>query len=80
MNGKENIIGKKVHVNGFDVYCETRGHGFHIVLFIPGAMGTCATDFLDQYKGFDLETFTIVTLDLPGYGNSRPPKRDTQGN
>lgn len=83
MNGNNilsNVISKKVHVLGYDIYCETRGKGSHVVMFLPGAMGTCTTDFDEQYKGFDLSTFTIVTWDAPGYGNSRPPKRDTTGN
>jgi hypothetical protein len=85
MNGNSgttssDVISKKVPVCGYDIYCETRGKGPNVVFFFPGAMGTCTTDFQDQYSGFDLSKFTIVTWDAPGYGNSRPPKRNTVGN
>lgn len=49
-------------------------------MFLPGALGTTTTDFLEQYKEFDMTKFTIVTIDFPGYGKSRPPKRNPEGN
>lgn len=76
----DGIISRRVPIDGHDVYCEIRGHGDHVVFFLPGAMGTCTTDFVHQYRGFDASKFTMVTWDAPGYGNSRPPERNCKGN
>lgn len=37
--------------------------------------GTIWTDFSAQIAGFDLNKFTLVVWDPPGYGKSRPPER-----
>jgi pimeloyl-ACP methyl ester carboxylesterase len=79
-SGDEEVISKRIPIDGYNIYCEIRGSGSHVVLFLPGAMGTCTPDFLQQYKGFDKSKFTLVTWDAPGYGNSRPPARNVRGN
>ena len=39
------------------------------------SVGTIWTDFSAQIAGFDLNKFTLVVWDPPGYGKSRPPER-----
>lgn len=46
---------------------------FCFPLFI---LGTIWTDFSPQIIGFDLNKFSIIVWDPPGYGKSIPPKRD----
>lgn len=39
--------------------------------------GCSASDFPDQINGgLDQSLFTLIVIDLPGYGKSRPPERD----
>jgi len=33
------VIGKKLFVNGMNLYYERAGHGSHILLLCPGALG-----------------------------------------
>jgi len=69
------MSGEKIDLDGVSVYYEKFGSGDHILFLLPGVLGTIETDFGDQIKGFDLEKFTIVSWDPPGYGRSRPPER-----
>ncbi|KAG9509079.1 Valacyclovir hydrolase [Fragariocoptes setiger] len=47
-----------------------------VLLLIPGAIGCTVSDFPDQLNGgLDTNKFTIIAIDLPGYGKSRPPER-----
>lgn len=46
-----------------------------IVCIPQNKTGTCSTDFVKQYEGFDLNQFTLICWDAPGYGQSRPPHR-----
>ena len=44
--------------------------------------GTSKTDFLEQVEGedaFDMEKFTIIAPESPGWGRSRPPLRPYGG-
>lgn len=63
-------------VNGVDLYYEQTGQGKHVVLLLPGALGSAKTDFSPQLKSLNKERFTVVGWDPRGYGQSRPPDRD----
>ncbi|PAA47670.1 hypothetical protein BOX15_Mlig009611g3 [Macrostomum lignano] len=63
-------------VLGRPIYYEQVGTGPRRVLLLPGALGSCATDFQPQLKGLNREKYTVVCWDPPGYGHSRPPERD----
>ncbi|CAG2104536.1 unnamed protein product [Medioppia subpectinata] len=68
----------KVDVNGWPIWYEKFGSGPHVLLLIPGAIGTGRTDFDDQLFGeyaLNMNEFTIVAIELPGWGRSRPPIR-----
>ncbi|CAG2122177.1 unnamed protein product, partial [Medioppia subpectinata] len=73
------IISKTcVDVNGWSVWYEKFGSGPKVVLLIPGAIGTGRTDFKEQLKGedeLDYDKFTLIAVELPGWGRSRPPVR-----
>lgn len=65
-------------INGWPVHYEKWGNGDSVVLMIPGAIGTGRTDFLPQLEGsnkLDMQKYTLVAVELPGWGRSRPPKR-----
>lgn len=53
----------RIIVNDVPIYYEKRGTGDHVVLLLPGAMGTTTTDFLVQYKQMDLTKFTLICWD-----------------
>lgn len=53
----------RVTVDDVSIYYEKRGTGDHVVLLLPGAMGTTTTDFLVQYKSMDLTKFTLICWD-----------------
>ena len=56
-------------------YCTT-GNGGHVVLLLPGALGTGRSDFTPQLEGLNsMGKLTLVAWDPPGYGKSRPPNR-----
>ena len=67
----------RVTANGTQLYYERRGAGPHVILCMPGAMGTAETDFSPQLEYFGREGggFTAVSFDPRGYGKSRPPSR-----
>ncbi|OQV22483.1 putative Valacyclovir hydrolase [Hypsibius exemplaris] len=44
------------------------GHGNHVLLLLPGAIGTIETDFGAQMNELDQSIFTLVSWDPPGYG------------
>ncbi|TMS32164.1 hypothetical protein L596_000043 [Steinernema carpocapsae] len=63
------ILGQKI---GYEKY----GHGPNNLLFICGAVGCYKKDFPDHVlRNFNPELVTIVLIDPPGYGKSRPPDR-----
>ncbi|CAG2109251.1 unnamed protein product [Medioppia subpectinata] len=67
-----------VEVNGWTVWAEKFGSGPKTVLLIPGAIGTGRTDFLEVLEGEDelnYDKFTLIAVELPGWGRSRPPVR-----
>ncbi|KAI5633358.1 alpha/beta hydrolase fold domain-containing protein [Phthorimaea operculella] len=67
---------QKIKLDGWDINYLKTGNGPHTVVFLPGTLGTIWTNFQPQIKGFDLDKFTIVAWDPPGYGGSRPPERE----
>ena len=67
-------------VNGVELQYESRGSGSHVLLCIPGAMGTARSDFTPQIDYFgSRDDFRIIAFDPRGYGNSRPPERIFSG-
>lgn len=61
-------------------YCTT-GNGGHVVLLLPGALGTGRSDFTPQLEGLNsMGKLTLVAWDPPGYGKSRPPNRTFPSN
>lgn len=56
-------------------YC-TSGDGGHVVLLLPGALGTGRSDFTPQLESLNSSgKLTLIAWDPPGYGKSRPPNR-----
>ncbi|XP_043264348.1 valacyclovir hydrolase-like [Colletes gigas] len=66
---------QKVNVNGVNINYLRVGSGEHVVLLLPGAMGTIWMNYRPQIEGLSKEKFTIIAWDPPGYGKSRPPDR-----
>ncbi|ELU06268.1 hypothetical protein CAPTEDRAFT_156358 [Capitella teleta] len=50
--------------------------GNHVVLLLPGALGSAKTDFAYQMQNLNKDIFTLIAWDPRGYGQSRPPVRD----
>ncbi|XP_054157227.1 valacyclovir hydrolase-like [Oppia nitens] len=70
--------GKVVDINGWTVWYEKFGTGPEIMLFLPDAIGSGRQDFIHQLEGpqsFSHNEYTIIVMDLPGWGRSRPPER-----
>ncbi|XP_063779134.1 valacyclovir hydrolase isoform X2 [Pseudophryne corroboree] len=70
------VTSGRVHVNGVNLHYQRTGCGDHVVLLLPGALGSTQTDFGPQLKYLNKETFTVVAWDPQGYGLSIPPARD----
>ncbi|KAI1292823.1 Valacyclovir hydrolase [Halotydeus destructor] len=68
----------KVSYNGSDVHYEKSGTGSHAVLLLAPALHSPTERFKGQFSGFDLTKFTLIGLDVPGYGKSRPPERSLE--
>lgn len=67
-------------VNGVELHYESKGSGNHVLLCIPGALGTARSDFTPQMNYFgSRENFKIIAFDPRGYGHSRPPERKFSG-
>ncbi|EDO49935.1 predicted protein, partial [Nematostella vectensis] len=62
-------------VNGVNLHYEKAGCGNHVLLCIPGALGSTQSDFGPQLKGL-CKDFTVIAFDPRGYGKSIPPVRD----
>ncbi|CAG2172511.1 unnamed protein product [Oppiella nova] len=72
----EESFSSSVSVNGWSVWYEKFGSGPKPLLLIPGAIGR--TDFYHQLEGdnvLDFDLVTIIAVELPGWGRSRPPVR-----
>ncbi|XP_066479150.1 valacyclovir hydrolase [Tiliqua scincoides] len=70
------ITSAKVEVNGIHLHYQQTGNGNHVVLLLPGMLGSCQTDFGPQLKSMNKQLFTIIAWDPRGYGKSIPPDRD----
>lgn len=68
-------VSDKITVNGLDLHYEKAGSHSHVVLCMPGALGSTQSDFGPQLTGLS-DRFTVVAFDPRGYGKSRPPERD----
>ncbi|CAG7829373.1 unnamed protein product [Allacma fusca] len=66
----------KILIDAFNLQYEIIGSGKHIVLFLPGFLGTIRSDFDAVFKNIDTTKYQLVAWDPPGYGKSRPPDRD----
>lgn len=64
----------KLALADFTVQFESAGEG-EPLLFLPGALGTGASDFPDQIDWFS-KHYRVIAPDPRGYGQSRPPARD----
>ncbi|ESO83077.1 hypothetical protein LOTGIDRAFT_133979, partial [Lottia gigantea] len=69
-------ISDRVTVNGARIHYTTTGHGNHVVLLLPGALGCAKTDYEPQLNGMKKDKFSMICFDPRGYGKSRPPDRD----
>jgi len=71
-------ISSKIQVHGVEIHYEVAGQSNHVVLCLPGALGSTQSDFGPQLKGLKNE-FTVITFDPRGYGKSIPATRDFPG-
>lgn len=71
------IVESKVRVGDFNINYVKSGSGEKVVLLLPGALGSCWTDFKPQIEGLPnlLPNHTIIAWDPPGYGKSTPPNK-----
>ncbi|KAK6185423.1 hypothetical protein SNE40_007665 [Patella caerulea] len=67
---------QKVQVNDARIHYVKSGVGNHVLLLLPGALGSSKTDFEPQLTGFNKEKFTLISFDPRGFGQSIPPERD----
>lgn len=75
-NMTDQAPGHFLEVGGFKLHYEKLGSGSHVVLLLPGGLGSTRTDFGPQLDQFDKSKYTLVSWDAPGYGYSRPPERN----
>ncbi|XP_050349477.1 valacyclovir hydrolase-like [Nymphalis io] len=61
---------KKIKIKNFEINYLKVGHGPHQVFCVPGMMGTIWSNFKKQIEGFDLNKFSLLIWDAPGYGKS----------
>ncbi|XP_054159492.1 valacyclovir hydrolase-like [Oppia nitens] len=66
----------RVEIDDLSLYYERTGTGEHVVLLLPGVLGTVQIEFSQQWEAFDLTKFTLIAWDPPGFGLSRPPERN----
>lgn len=65
----------EIALPGLTMHFERTGQG-HLLLLMPGALGTGAGDFPGQVGWFAGRGFEVIAPDPRGYGRSRPPERD----
>ncbi|XP_075682801.1 serine hydrolase BPHL isoform X2 [Rhinoderma darwinii] len=70
------ITSGRMEVNGANLHYQRTGCGDHVLLLLPGALGSSQTDFGPQLKFLNKDIFTIIGWDPRGYGLSIPPARD----
>ncbi|CAG7732081.1 unnamed protein product [Allacma fusca] len=62
-------------IQGCNLNYEEVGDGEHVLLLLPGYLGTIETSFGKVVDQMDKTIFRLVCWDPPGYGKSRPPNR-----
>jgi len=72
----EGLTGEKVDVKGKSIHVLRSGHGQQAVLLLPGALGSAATDWMQQLRLLDPAKFSLVGMTVAGFGDSTPPARD----
>jgi len=78
LSGGDDGVWGSVPYAEYNVAYKIYGTGSQVLLLLPGAIGSLETDFaeqLAQHGGLSRDEFTIVAVDLPGYGRSRPPEK-----
>lgn len=77
----EQILEEKQHILDMQIgYCRY-GRGPINLLFICGGVGCYKKDYPESMlRSFDSDEVTIVCIDPPGYGTSRPPDRKQEIN
>ncbi|PIK52783.1 hypothetical protein BSL78_10358 [Apostichopus japonicus] len=65
-----------MEVNGVKFHYQETGKGDHVVLLIPGALGSSKSDYQPQFAKLNKEKFRLIGIDPRGYGKTRPPDRD----
>ncbi|KAL5021330.1 hypothetical protein ScPMuIL_000485 [Solemya velum] len=73
---RSGILSHKIEVNRVRLQFETTGDGSHVILLLPGALGSSRTDFTRQLSDFNKHDFTLIAMDPRGFGKSIPPERD----
>ena len=51
------------------------GSGKHVLVLLPGALGTYETDFTPQLEILNKNKFTVIAVNQRGYGNNRTENR-----
>ncbi|XP_029165336.1 valacyclovir hydrolase-like [Nylanderia fulva] len=74
-NKTREIEERKIKVDGIEINYVKTGRGDHLVLLLPGGLGTIWTNYKPQIENLNTNKFTILAWDPPGYGKSRPPDR-----
>ncbi|CAD5209320.1 unnamed protein product [Bursaphelenchus okinawaensis] len=78
---EERILEDYAEIDDVNIGYERYGHGPNYILGICGGCGSYKKDFPEQVlRAFDPNYFTIVAMDPPGYGKSRPPARNQEIN
>ncbi|KAI6185085.1 putative alpha/beta hydrolase [Aphelenchoides bicaudatus] len=73
---QEPIHEDKIELFDWKIGYARYGHGPNKFLFICGGVGCYKKDYPESViRAFDPALFTIVCIDPPGYGESRPPDR-----
>jgi len=84
MNGQapvEPIVEGMTEIFDLNIGYERYGRGPMNFLFICGGVGCYKKDYPDSVlRAFNPDYFTIVCIDPPGYGKSRPPDRKQEVN
>ncbi|XP_046967551.1 valacyclovir hydrolase-like [Vanessa cardui] len=61
---------RSIKIKNFKINYLKVGNGAHHVFCFPGVMGTIWSHFKKQIEGFDLNKFSLVIWDAPGFGRS----------
>ncbi|CAG7715366.1 unnamed protein product [Allacma fusca] len=73
---ESSALHQKISIEGMEIYWEKYGEGPEVLLFIAGFLEDISSVFHPLWEKMYSKQFTLVGIDLPGYGHSRPPNRD----